>query len=253
MWETLSLFHFLYSGEGTWVYRSKKKIIDFLSSLISKQQCGFMRDHSCWVNFWLSYLTFTILWIAKFTLTWFTLGRQSHIMSCFWSCSHWESQAGPLWMWFKEYLTNWQHFVSFSGATSSLLPVYVGVPQGSILGPILFLVYVNDILTAIISSTAACLLMTPNSLSESTMKLWASNETDINSLQPWCEKWLMSLHPDNCTVVHYGLSNLPDPECSLDGVSIKPIYMHRDLCQATFHGWATMTTYAQEPTGHCTS
>ena len=53
-----------------------------------------------------------------------------------------------------EYLTNKHLFISISGATSPLLPVYSGVPQGSILSPILFLVYVNDIPTAISGSTA---------------------------------------------------------------------------------------------------
>jgi len=33
-------------------------------------------------------------------------------------------------------------------------------------------------------------------------------QMDINSLQLWCEKWFMSLHPDKCTVVCYGLSTL---------------------------------------------
>ena len=46
--------------------------------------------------------------------------------------------------WFKSYLGNLDHCVRVHGYTSSYLPVRSGVVQGSILGPILFLIYAND-------------------------------------------------------------------------------------------------------------
>ena len=53
--------------------------------------------------------------------------------------------SGNLWQWFKSYLLNRQHCVKIQNKYSDLLPVLSGIPQGSILGPLLFLVYVNDI------------------------------------------------------------------------------------------------------------
>ena len=44
--------------------------------------------------------------------------------------------------WFKSYLTNRYQYVRFQDAVSDLLPLKFGVPQGSILGPLLFTVYV---------------------------------------------------------------------------------------------------------------
>ena len=58
---------------------------------------------------------------------------------------------GTILNWFKSYLSN--QFVSVNGFNSESLIMKHGVPQGSVLGPLLFLIYINDLHKAIKFST----------------------------------------------------------------------------------------------------
>ena len=94
--------------------------------------------------------------------------------------------VGSAWKFFKAYLSNCQQFVSIQGHSSSLLPVTSGVPQGSILGPMLFIIYINnlpDILqftTCLLFADDTKLFLSISSITDSTLL-----QNDINHLLTW--------------------------------------------------------------------
>jgi hypothetical protein len=99
--------------------------------------------------------------------------------------------------WFKDYLTNRKQFVFLEGKSSSLLDILIGVPQGSILGPLLFLLYINDL--PMCSDLMSILFADDTTLSAAGDDL--SNLADFvnTEFQKVCEFFRsnkLSLHPD---------------------------------------------------------
>ena len=84
--------------------------------------------------------------------------------------------------WFKSYLTNRTQFVSYNGTNSRTLSITTGVPQGSILGPLLFMINMNDIHNA--SSKIHAILFADDTNLTSTLCPFDVNiDNDCNSLQ----------------------------------------------------------------------
>ena len=127
--------------------------------------------------------------------------------------------------WIKDFLDNRSQSVLLNGSNSDSIPVSSGVPQGSVLGPILFLAYINDLPDQVKSrvrlfadDTAMYLALDKQGDSEILQK-------DLESLEKWEKLWDMSFNPSKCQVIHVTRSKSPSQTiyylhgCALESVS----------------------------------
>ena len=90
------------------------------------------------------------------------------------------------------------------GECSSDVPVTSGVPQGSVLGPHLFLVYINDLPEYIQSQVRLFADDTAVYLTVRNQNNSRILQNDLNTLQEWERTWDMEFNPSKCQVLHIG-------------------------------------------------
>ena len=112
------------------------------------------------------------------------------------------SVRGKTLAWVDAFLSNRSQSVVVDRVSSNSAPVLSGVPQGSVLGPLLFLVYINDVPKCVSSDTGLfannTLLHRPVPSPDDPVAL----QSDLTSLEEWEEKWNMDLNPSKCEVLH---------------------------------------------------
>ena len=130
--------------------------------------------------------------------------------------------CGSLLHWFDDYLTNRTQRVVINGSCSDWLPVHSGVPQGSILGPLLFLFFINDMSEAVAPETTLALFADDSKVFRQIRSVHDSTQlqSDLDSLLAWSIKWklkfnigkckILSINNTNPFLLHsYHLSNVP--------------------------------------------
>ena len=141
---------------------------------------------------------------------------------------------GEALLWIKDYLANRQQRVVIEGNSSSWGNICAGVPQGSVLGPLLFLVYINDITEHIKSQIKlfaddTSLFIT---IDDNIEELSAELNEDLNTIGVWAKNWLVNFNASKSKVLNVTLKrNFEhlDIPLKFEGEILDTVHAHKHL------------------------
>jgi hypothetical protein len=139
---------------------------------------------------------------------------------------------GTLLSWMKNYLMDRKIRVVINGQTTEWESTNAGVPQGSILGPLLFLVFINDIVNNIESDihlfaddTSLMDIVDDHILSYSKLN------RDLTRLSTWANRWLVTFNATKTVFLQVSrkVNQAPKPNLILNGMAIREVQTHKHL------------------------
>ena len=111
--------------------------------------------------------------------------------------------------WVRAFLGSRSQRVVIEGEESESIPVTSGVSQGSVLGPILFLIYINDLPDEVCSQVRLFADDTALYLTMESEDSGSTLQSDLDILSMWETRWDMEFNPSKCQVVHVAGSKRP--------------------------------------------
>ncbi|CAL4228700.1 unnamed protein product, partial [Meganyctiphanes norvegica] len=118
--------------------------------------------------------------------------------------------------WVESFLHQRTQRVVVRGTASEPFTVTSGVPQGSVLGPVLFLIYINDLPLQVISPLSlfaddskifSRIVSDRNRSRNNNINGNEALQNDLDTIGEWAERWKMEFNVDKCKVMHIGRTN----------------------------------------------
>ena len=133
-----------------------------------------------------------------------------------------------VWNWIRDWFSGREQRVVLLGSTSTWSTVKLWVPQGSVLGPVLFVIYLNDI-DDIVSSKIL------KFADDTKLYRVVTNKDDIEILRSdlvnlchWSKDWFMLFNVDKCKTLHIAVGNLNELH-NIEGRPLESGHEERDL------------------------
>ena len=139
--------------------------------------------------------------------------------------------------WVEAFLYQRTQKVVVRGTASDAFNVTSGVPQGSVLGPVLFLIFINDLPLEILSPLSLFAddskIFTRIISEKNRSKSHNGNgneilQRDLNVIREWASKWKMEFNVDKCKVMHIGRTN-PKHSYNMGGTELTVTTEEKDL------------------------
>jgi hypothetical protein len=218
-------------------------------NLIKKSQHGFLKDRSCVTNL-LEFLEkatsvvdsgkgFDVIYL-DFAKAFDKVPLERLLSKC---RAH--GIRGRVLCWIRSWLTGRRQRVVLNGRFSSWEDVLSGVPQGSVLGPLLFVIFINDLE----DSVEGLLDILKKFADDTKLGQEVTKEEDRDRLQQaldescqWAERWGMQFNVSKCKVMHMGTSN-PGYQYHMGGQALETTDEERDI--------GVMITASLKPSAQC--
>ena len=146
--------------------------------------------------------------------------------------------------WVSSWLKDRRQRTVLNGVSSDWLPVLSGVPQGSVLGPLLFLIFINDLDEATTTIKYLSKFADDTKIGHpiTSKDSQAELQSAIDSLHEWADKWGMQFNVGKCHLLHFGRNN-PGHNYTMNSQPIPETNTEKDVgvCMAT----------SLKPSQHC--
>ena len=137
---------------------------------------------------------------------------------------------GKVYRWIESWLANRKQRTTLGSEFSDWIDVISGVPQGSVLGPLLFIIFIDDIDTCAVEIDK-CAKFADDTKTANLAKTIENREklqVCINKMFDWSQEWSMSFNIPKCKVMHLGYNN-PRADYVMNGLKLEKVNSEKDI------------------------